>query len=161
MTDQNLVSWVQSESDRIAARTRPEQNAPAMTVSDRIRARLRDALADRKLSQRAISDRLQKFTGETWSQPRVGKILNGRVELKIEDLALLAGLAGISLVELVREQGREFVADLTPTELRIVNALRDHHGLQDHVLTLIELLAPPQRKPSREVIRERMRLKDD
>lgn len=159
MIHQIVAGRVQSKSDRIAVRFYQAHNARGMTVSDRIRARLRDALTDRKLSQRAVADRLQKFTGETWSQPKVGKVLKGKVKLKVDAMVVLADLVGISLVELVRDPGREFVADLTPTELKIVTAMREHPGLQDTIETMIKWRVPPMppKKPSREVIRERMR----
>lgn len=159
MTDRIFVRRVQSESDRIAELLKPPQNASVMTLSDRVRARLREALDARHLSQRAIADRLAKFTGETWSQPRVGKVLNGRVELKVEDVALLAGLAGLSIVELFREPGKEFVADLTPTELRILTAMRENVTIFQHIRGLIDALTDeqPKRKHSHAVIRERMR----
>lgn len=128
-----------------------------MTLSDRLRARLRDALADRKLSQRAVADRLTKFTGTEWNQVKVGRVLNGGVELKVDDVALLAGLAGLSLVELFREPGREFVADLTPSELRLLDAVRARPEVGPAIVAIIGT-TPTPRKPSRRVIRERMRL---
>lgn len=131
--------------------------------SDRIRERLKQALSEKKLSQRKLAKLLSKFTGETWSQPRVGKVLNGNVELKVDDLAALCALAGLSLVEIVREQGREFVADCTPTELRILTGLREAPPQAvDGLLKLFETLVPPQRRPDRRAtIKARMRTPDE
>lgn len=124
-------------------------------LSERLRAEVRDALAHRKISQREAADRATLRTGEQWSQGKVWKILNGTVELGVEELAVLAEVAGINLVELFREKGRDLLADLTPTELAIVQALRERPELGP---ALQAILGPPTKiPPGRRTIRERTR----
>lgn len=88
------------------------------TTSSRVRARLLQEMKDRKMSQTDIAGILE------WTQPRVSKILHGRVELGVEELSALCFAVGISLTEAVRDRGMEFCAEMTPTELRFLERLR-------------------------------------
>lgn len=74
-----------------------------MTVSERAMMRIREEMAERKLSQRDLARLLR------CSQGRVGKILAGSINLRLNDLALLADAVGITLVETVRDRGLEFL----------------------------------------------------
>jgi transcriptional regulator with XRE-family HTH domain len=127
-----------------------------MDAAAAIRLRFRELLEDRGMSQRTLAHRLTKRTGALWRESRLSKLLNGQIAFEVADLILMADEAGISMVELVRQPGREFVADMTPTELRIVQAMRDRPELEP----LLKLVVgdTPRRKPSRRIIRERMRL---
>ena len=127
-------------------------------VSQRVRARVRDELAHRRISQRIAAERLSQFTGETWTQSKVHKILTGQVQLLVDDLAAFARLLDLSLAEVMREPGREFVADLTPSELRLLEAVRDAPKMIPLILDLIG--EAEKRKPGRRTIRERMRRKE-
>lgn len=109
------------------------------SVATRVRTRLRDELAQRKISQRALAERLERQTGDVWTQSRIGKVLTGSVELRVQDVADICAVSGISLVEMVREPGREYVADLTPSELRLVNAARRAPA---RILAMLQLLEP-------------------
>lgn len=95
-----------------------------MTTSDRVRKRLRDEIEARGISQRAIADKLTGLTGEIWTQSKVGKVLTGYVELKIDDADHIANASGITLTEAVRDRGLEFYAELTPSEMRVIELLR-------------------------------------
>lgn len=106
-------------------------------LGTRLCAQLRDELWRRKISQRDLARRLTERTGERWSQSRVQKILNGRVKLVVEDVAAIAEMVGLSLVELVREPGREFVADCTPSELRMLMRIRERPDLFEPLTTLL------------------------
>lgn len=130
------------------------QNGRCMRLSQRVRTRLRDELGHLKISQRVTAERLTTQTGELWTQSKVHKILTGQVQLLVDDMELLAGIVGVTLVELTREPGREFVADLTPSELRLLNAIRDNPEMLAHVMGIIG--AAQRRKPSRRTVRERM-----
>lgn len=88
------------------------------TPSARMRARILREMRDRKLSQTDIAGFLE------WTQPRVSKVLHGRVALVVEDLAALCFAVGLSLTEAVRDHGLEFCADMTPTELRFLERIR-------------------------------------
>lgn len=126
---------------------------PEMNPADPIRLRLRDTLHARKISQQKLCELLTERTGETWHIQRMSKLMNGRLNLRVEDLVLICKAAGISLVEIVREPGREFVSDVTPSELRLLEAIRDHPQL---VPAILQLLGPSNRKPSRQTIKQRM-----
>ncbi len=92
---------------------------PAMErLSERVRTRIREEMKRQKMSQRDIAGLLQ------WSQSRVAHILTGRVEIGVDDLAAFAFALGLSMPEVVRDRGMEFVAEMTPTELRLYERLR-------------------------------------
>jgi len=126
---------------------------PLPLISARIRADLRDRLAHRRLSQRAIAAQASRLLDEQWTQSRVHKILTGYVSLHVDDLQVLAHIAGVTLTELVREPGREYVADLTPSELRLLRAVRDNPTTLEPFLALAK---PVPITPTRRTIRERM-----
>jgi transcriptional regulator with XRE-family HTH domain len=88
------------------------------SLSQRVRQRIREEMTKQRLSQRDVSGLLK------WSQSRVAKLLTGRVELGVDDLGALAFAVGISPTEAVRDRGLEFCAELTPTELRMLEHLR-------------------------------------
>lgn len=130
-----------------------------MTVAQRVRARLRDELSHRHISQRMAAEKLTSLTGELWTQSKVHKILTGQVNLLVDDMDALARILGMSLVDLVREPGRELVADLTPSELKLLESARDSPRTMQLIADLIG--EAERRKPGRRTIRERMRNKED
>ena len=87
---------------------------------------------------------------------RLSKLLNGHIIFCVDDLMLISQEADVSLVELFREPGRELVADLTPTELRLVHALRDHPAIMRPLVDVVAGLTPTRKTP-RAILRERMR----
>ena len=93
---------------------------PAMadSASERARLRVRDEMARKHLSQRDVAGILD------WSQARVSKNLNARVEMGVDDLAALCFAVGIPITEAVRDHGLEFCAEMTPTELRLLERIR-------------------------------------
>lgn len=124
------------------------------SASARVRARLKEELRSRDISQRELADALTKSTGDYWTQSRVGKVLNGNVELRVDDADAIAKVAGIFLSEAVRDRGLEFYAEMTPTELRVLERLRREPDILDGVLILLRLRPgprPPERpaKPKR------------
>ena len=128
-----------------------------MSAADPLLARFRQLLADKGVSQARLCRLLTERTGELWLDQRMGKLLNGKMKLRVEDLVVMAETAGISLVELTRDPSREYVADLTPSELRLIHAMRDFPAIAMPLMDIVNRLAPPQRKPPRAVLRERMR----
>lgn len=99
------------------------QRMPAETLADRCRRKIRDEMTRQHLSQRDMAG----LTG--WSQSRVSKLLNNRVEMGLTDLEGLCFALSLNLCELVRQEGYEYVADLTPTELRVLEAYRQRPQL--------------------------------
>lgn len=126
-----------------------------MTVDD-LRLRLREALHAKRVSQSELTKRLSAKTGDEWLIAHVSKILNGHIRLRVEDFLLMVDVAGLSLVDLVREPGRELIADLTPTELRLIHALRDHPAIMRPLVDVVATLTPTRKTP-RAILRERMR----
>lgn len=104
-----------------------------MTASETAILRIREEMRIRNLSQRELAERLK------CSQGRVAKILNARVNLRVDDLAVLASAVGISLTEAVRDRGLEFHAEMTPTELRVLERLRQRPETLEAVKTLLDV----------------------
>lgn len=72
------------------------------------------------------------------SQSRVAKLLNGRVGLGVDDLEILCRAVGVSPTEAVRDRGLEFVADMKPTELRLLELFRRaDKGTEDAIMFLL------------------------
>lgn len=90
-----------------------------MHLADRLRARIREEMAARAIQQRDVAG----ITG--WSQSKVAKILQNQMVLTVDILEGFAFALNLSPVELVRDRGYEFCAELTPTELRILQVMRD------------------------------------
>jgi transcriptional regulator with XRE-family HTH domain len=102
-----------------------------MSLAERVLLRIREEMAERKISQRDLAHDLH------CSQGRVAKILNGGVNLRVNDIAVLADAVGITPVEALRDRGLEFFAELTPSEVRILERLRRRpHALQGALLML-------------------------
>lgn len=131
---------------------------PEPTASARVRGRLRDELTERGMSQRDLAEKLTHETGESWTQSRVGKVLNGDVELKIDDVEVISKALGIFLSEAVRDRGLEFYAELTPTEMRMFTIYKQRPGLFQMAIQALHGLQPiplPNPKTSTPVAKRR------
>lgn len=112
---------------------------PQTTVQDRVRQRLRDEMQRRRLSQREISGLLGGVKNG-WSQSRIAKLLTGRRTMGVDDLASLCFALDLSLTEVIRDHGMEFCAEMTPTELRVLERLRQlPKPIFEAVLALIDV----------------------
>lgn len=89
-----------------------------MTLAEQVRLRIREEMTHRKMSQRDVAGLLG------WSQSRVAHLLTGRVEMSVEDVAGFGFALGLQPTEIVRDRGMEFVAEMTPTELRLFERIR-------------------------------------
>lgn len=87
-------------------------------LNERVRLRLKAEKSRRHLSERDIGQLLN------WSQSKVAQKFNGRTPITLEELEGLAFVLSIAPTELVRDQGLEFCAEMTPTELRILERIR-------------------------------------
>lgn len=106
--------------------------------SEDVRLRIRDEMARQKVSQRDVADLLG------WSQSKVAHILTGHVEMNVDDLAEMCSALRLSLTEAVRDRGLEFCADLTPTELRMLERLRQlPAAAMDAVMLLLDIKKRP------------------
>jgi len=119
-------------------------------ASTRVRERLREELRARDITQRELADALSKQTDDYWTQSKVGKVLTGHVELKVDDADAIAKVAGIFLTEAVRDRGLEFYAEMTPTELRILERLRQRPQVLQGVMMILDMVPTPRAvKPDR------------
>jgi transcriptional regulator with XRE-family HTH domain len=88
------------------------------TLTQRFLTRVREEMARLELSQRDIA----AFSG--LSESKISKIMHGVLELGIEDAAKLCAAVSLSITEAVRDRGMEFCAEMTPTELRLLELWR-------------------------------------
>lgn len=94
-------------------------------LAQRVRQRLIDERSAQRVSQRELVRRINAQRPEEWSQSKLAKVLTGAVELKMDDVECIGEALGLTMVEVVRDRGLEFVADLAPHELRILERLRN------------------------------------
>lgn len=113
-----------------------------MTTAARALIRIREEMHERHITQDDLARVLQ------CSQSRVGKLLNGGLNLRVNDLDMLARAVGIGLVETVRDRGMEFHAEMTPTELRILERIRQRPEVMNALLILLDVGLPPTSKPA-------------
>jgi transcriptional regulator with XRE-family HTH domain len=112
--------------------------------SEDVRRRLREEMARLKMSQRDVAGLLN------WSQSKVAHQLTGRVEMSVDDLAAFCFALNLSVAEAVRDQGLEFVAELTPTELRLLERIRQLTPPEvDAVMTLLAVQTKTRRQARR------------
>lgn len=114
------------------------------TLSDRVRVRLREEMARQHLSQRDVANLLG------WTQSRVSKTLNAYVELGVEEMGAMCFALGLHVTEVVRDHGLEFLAEMTPTELRILERIRQlPRPVLDAVMTVIDVHSTTRRQERR------------
>lgn len=101
--------------------------------ADIARMRILEELDRRQLSQRALAGALG------WSPSRLGKVLNGKTSLDLNDLAAVCEELRLSLVEVVRDQGMEFCADMTPSEVRLLERIRQLPETLGAVMLLLDV----------------------
>lgn len=92
---------------------------PMHDLAERVRLRLRDEMTRKHLSQNDVADLIK------WTQSRVAQKLTGRTPITVEELEVLAFAVGLLPTELVRDHGLEFCAEMTPTEVRLLERIRD------------------------------------
>lgn len=124
-----------------------------MTLAERAVLRIREEMTERKITQRDIADTLH------CSQGRVAKILNGGVKLRVNDMGILADAVGITPVEALRDRGLEFYAELTPSEVRILERLRRRPNALQGALLMLGLPEELQKPKRADVKRDTGKLK--
>lgn len=87
-------------------------------LSEQVRLRIREEMERKDMSQRDVAGILD------WSQSRVAHLLTGRVEMCVDDVQGFAFALGFLPTELVRDRGLEFCAEMTPTEFRLFERIR-------------------------------------
>jgi transcriptional regulator with XRE-family HTH domain len=118
-----------------------------MTAAQRAVARIRQEMTERRISQRDLASILK------CSQGRIAKLLNGGVHLRINDVERMAKAVGIDVTEAVRDHGLQFLAEMTPSELRLLHRLRQRplqmHGLLQFLEIQDDVRPPGPSKPKR------------
>lgn len=105
----------------------------AERLSERVLMRIREEIGRRDWSQRDVAGMLNT------NQSRVNKLLNGRIAMNIDDLEEFCTALQLSATEIVRDRGLEFCADMTPTELRLLEQMRREPSKFTAVLALFEV----------------------
>jgi len=119
------------------------QGFMADSPSERARRRLTDEMKKQHLSQRDLAGLLN------WSQSKVSKLLKGRSDLGVDDLFELCFAVSLSPLEALRDRGLEFYAEMTPTELRVLEQLRAmSQAERDAFLVLLRARVGPSEAPS-------------
>lgn len=88
-------------------------------LADRARQRIRDEMAKRHLSQQDVADLIK------WTQSRVAQKITGRTPITLDELEALAFAVALAPVEIIRDRGMEFFAEMAPYELRVLEKLRE------------------------------------
>lgn len=104
------------------------------SLADRVRARLRDEMHQRKLSQPDVGSLIQ------WTQSKVAQKLNARSHITLDELESLCFAVGIPPSEAVRDRGLEFCAEMAPHELRMLEQFRQQtQDLRDLILKVLKV----------------------
>ena len=115
-----------------------------MRLSQRVRERLRDEKQRRHLSEREMAELIQ------WSQSKVAQKLGGRTPITLDELEALCFALNLSPAEAVRDRGLEFYAEMTPTELRVLERIRQlPPSIFEAVLTIIDVRSHTRAEPRR------------
>lgn len=113
-------------------------------LSEQVRERLREEMTRRKLSQRELAGLLK------WTQSHVAHVLTGRVQMTVDDMAELAFGMGLSMTEVVRDRGLEFCAEMTPSELRMLERIRQlPRPVLDALMIILDVQATTRRQERR------------
>lgn len=90
----------------------------ALNPAERVRERMRRWMETANLDQRTFAGDLKK--SQVWLQ----KVLTGENQVRLRDLDQIADAMRTTTTELVRSDEERYTLELTPTEVRIVEALR-------------------------------------
>lgn len=103
-------------------------------LNDRVRARLRDEMTQKHLSQQEVADLIG------WTQSKVAQKLTGRTPITLDELAALCFAVGLPITEAVRDRGLEFCAEMLPHELRLLEHYRQQpQDIRDALLKILKV----------------------
>lgn len=98
-------------------------------LNDRVRARLKERKQELGLSEADVAE----FAGG-WHKSKVAHKLAGRTDITLQELEALCQALKLSVSEVVRVRGLEFLAEMTPTQLH------RHEKINSLPLNIIEAL---------------------
>lgn len=87
-------------------------------LNERARQRIREEAAKRRLSHRTMAGFL------SWGFNKVTQKMTGRTPMTLNEFDALCFAVGLQPTEAVRDRGLEFCAEMTPTELRLIEHYR-------------------------------------
>lgn len=90
----------------------------AVSLNERARERLKAEKARRHITEQDLAGMLH------WSQSKVAQKFNGRTPITLDELEGLCFCLSLSPAEVVRDRGLEFCAEMTPSELRFLEKVR-------------------------------------
>lgn len=119
------------------SRSDEQANFLAMpTLNDRVRERLRVEKDRLEMTELDIAG----IVG--WGQSKVAQKLRGRTPITLNELESLCFAFSLAPSEAVRDHGMEFVAEMTPTELRIHERIRKLSADQRQaIMTILNISA--------------------
>ena len=116
----------------------------ADSLNDRVRFRLKDEKVLLKLSERDLAGIM------AWSQSKVAQKLNGRTPITLDELEAFCFALSILPSEAVRDRGMEFSAEMTPSELRLLEHFRhESEAMREAVATILRVRLKSGAKPDR------------
>jgi transcriptional regulator with XRE-family HTH domain len=111
-------------------------------MSDRLAERVRQRLKAEKLRLKFSDRDLAGMLG--WSASKVDQKLNAKSAINLDELEALCFALSLAPSEAVRDPGLEFIAELTPLELRVLEHYRDgNRNLKDAIHTVLHVRASP------------------
>jgi len=103
------------------------------SLAESARQRIREEMERKGITTRELADLLNT------SQGRIGHLLTGYTDLRVDDLEQLCFGVGLSPVEAIRDRGLEFCATMTPTQLRILQRIQQLPEAETAILTLLDV----------------------
>lgn len=105
--------------------------APPPNPAERVRQRLLRWIDDTKITQRDFAALFGKT--QAWLE----KILQGENHVRLEDLDVVAGVLRTTASDLLRQTDERYQVDCSPTEIRILEAMRQSPDVARGVLLIL------------------------
>jgi transcriptional regulator with XRE-family HTH domain len=109
------------------------------SLSERVRIRVREEMQKRNLSQSDVAGLVEGL-----DQSKVSRLLSGEQRITLDELEYLAFAISVPPSELIRDRGMEWMAEMTPTEMRILEHYRRaDEELQRSIRRILQVSASP------------------
>lgn len=117
-------------------------------LSERALRRIREEMRAKRISQPDLASMMG--THQSW----ISKLMTGFADLKLDTLAEICLHLGLPVSEVIRDQGMEWYAEMTPTEKRVFDAYRaltpDEKDLFERLLYRARPAPPVERRHATE-----------
>ena len=111
------------------------------TPPERVRLAILRWLDTTKLTQRQLAETMHR------SQAWLDKVLQGKNDVRLEDLDVVARALRTTAPELVRAEEERYQMELSPTEVRVIERLRHRQDLFDLIARLLDARVDPVKLP--------------